>query len=357
MVFDSLTTFKLAGIVLSGALGIIATCTETRETVRIPGKTPEAATHNTKRFTPWGKCALILTIAGLLTAIAAQLKEVSDDQVAERKKQAEMKTQLDTAKASLDSITRLLSRFKGISLQAVFEVDSKEVNLSSLSTQADRYAERIATDRISPTTNVTVLIDRNGSNDWNSITINLEDLTQPELLQSMPALKDLRFFVDAIQIPRLAIGVNYSNSTPSQLSLEMLDTVTRPNLYFHTDATRPSGRLHFFHGSRRLFLEWAGMTSTRAKWNSDMRIQSIHDLSEAQIGLLLTSGRSEPLVNSIFQSIRPYWMTIDFDNYPISLIHFTNGNSFFSGTVFAARLPNDQKILSGQAFINLPEPF
>jgi hypothetical protein len=59
---DLLTVFKFAGILVSGALGILGTLTETRD-------------KTTGRLTRWGNWALRLTIAGFATALCAQIAE------------------------------------------------------------------------------------------------------------------------------------------------------------------------------------------------------------------------------------------------------------------------------------------
>src|ERR1039458_9388723 len=57
-----LTILKFAGIIVSGALGILGTITETRN-------------KKTGRLTHWGKWALNLTVAGFATALLAQIAE------------------------------------------------------------------------------------------------------------------------------------------------------------------------------------------------------------------------------------------------------------------------------------------
>jgi hypothetical protein len=56
------TILKFAGIIVSGALGILGTVTVTRN-------------KRTGRLTRWGKWALGLTIAGFITALGPQIAQ------------------------------------------------------------------------------------------------------------------------------------------------------------------------------------------------------------------------------------------------------------------------------------------
>jgi len=105
-----LTILKLSGIIVSGALGILGTVTETRS-------------KKTGRLTPWGKWALSLTIAGfgtaLLAQIAEQVKGQRDNQIA----QDRTNRQLEEADKSLKYLERLATRFDTLSFSVTYELD------------------------------------------------------------------------------------------------------------------------------------------------------------------------------------------------------------------------------------------
>src|ERR1017187_2707848 len=89
-----LTILKFGGIIVSGALGILGTVTETRN-------------KRTGRLTRWGKWALSLTIAGFATALLAQIAEQVKGQRDSQKAQNITNLQLQRAEASLNYLELL----------------------------------------------------------------------------------------------------------------------------------------------------------------------------------------------------------------------------------------------------------
>ena len=119
---DISTILKFAGILVSGALGILGTVTETRD-------------KKTGRLTTWGKTALWLTIAGLGVAFGAQLfdslnqkrdaeesrkrSEALSNKLEEQGKQSSkivtnLNQQAEVANQSLDNIKRIATRFEAV---------------------------------------------------------------------------------------------------------------------------------------------------------------------------------------------------------------------------------------------------
>ena len=166
---DISTVLKFVGILVSGALGVLGTVTETRN------KRDNALTY-------WGRCALWLTIAGAALALGAQLF----DSISERHRDHEILTGLQSqtantqsileqdghilsqindqsattnnilkqnrdilsnthqqstvASASLDSIQDLLTQFNEISISAEFVLPNSDPRVSALTAEFHDWA-------------------------------------------------------------------------------------------------------------------------------------------------------------------------------------------------------------------------
>jgi|ERR1039458_5074233 hypothetical protein len=131
-----LTILKFAGIIVSGALGILGTITETRN-------------KKTGRLTHWGKWALNLTVAGFATAllaqIAEQIKGQRDSQKAQEVANHQMlllsnsvqqaSQQIGLAQASLDQIERVTTRLEDFKAITTFECPAYDFDFSGLVTE------------------------------------------------------------------------------------------------------------------------------------------------------------------------------------------------------------------------------
>jgi hypothetical protein len=104
-----LTILKFGGIIVSGALGILGTVTETRN-------------KRTGRLTRWGKWALSLTIAGFATALLAQIAEQVKGQRDSQKAQNITNLQLQRAEESLNYLERLGTRFEMLSFTITYRL-------------------------------------------------------------------------------------------------------------------------------------------------------------------------------------------------------------------------------------------
>lgn len=88
------TILKFAGIIVSGALGILGTATKTRD-------------DENNCLTPWGQWALALTIGGLAVALGAQIaEEVKSKHQAERTSARALR-QIRATQTTLESLQRL----------------------------------------------------------------------------------------------------------------------------------------------------------------------------------------------------------------------------------------------------------
>jgi hypothetical protein len=166
---DLSTALKFLGILVSGALGVLGTVTETRN-------------ERTNALTIWGRCALWLTIAGAVLALGAQVF----DSISEKKRDHDILTGLQSqtantqsaleqdgsilsrindqsratndiltqnsdilssthrqstvASVSLDSIQDLLTRFDEVNIAAEFELPNADPRVAALAAEFHQWA-------------------------------------------------------------------------------------------------------------------------------------------------------------------------------------------------------------------------
>ena len=92
-----LTILKFAGIIVSGALGILGTATKTHEEVELPPLEEGGLPRKVKRLTHWGRWALCLTIAGFVTALGSQIVESVKKQHEDAESRARTEDQIKQA--------------------------------------------------------------------------------------------------------------------------------------------------------------------------------------------------------------------------------------------------------------------
>ena len=117
-----LTVMKLAGIVVSGALGILGTITETRD-------------KTTGRLTHWGKWALWLTVTGLGVALGSQLFENV------QKEREEIALAQQTAKQSR-AVMSMLTKFDQLCAYAVIELPSDDAVVTKFAEELNQLGEQ-----------------------------------------------------------------------------------------------------------------------------------------------------------------------------------------------------------------------
>src|ERR1043165_7233942 len=124
---DLLTILKFAGIIVSGALGILGTVTETRN-------------KETLRLTTWGRCALWLTIAGFAVALGAQLAETIKQNQEQAKSRKDAEAQIKQANEVLKRLELQGQQSRTILTNLEWQGDLAKQSLGVLSTQSAQSA-------------------------------------------------------------------------------------------------------------------------------------------------------------------------------------------------------------------------
>jgi hypothetical protein len=109
---DFSTILKFLGILVSGALGILGTVTETRN-------------KRTGRLTPWGRWALSLTLAGAIVALGAQVF----DTLNQRHQEA---TQTKTTNRLLRNLLRISTKFSEIDVDLICQFSPIDTSITNL---------------------------------------------------------------------------------------------------------------------------------------------------------------------------------------------------------------------------------
>jgi hypothetical protein len=124
-----LSILKFSGIIVSGALGILGTVTDTRN-------------KRTGRLNLWGKWALGLTIAGFATALLSEIAQQCKEHQDILDTQARIERQIAVQKVTLNRVERILTRFDTISFSVRYELGTNNGFIKSLHNYA---ADKIPT--------------------------------------------------------------------------------------------------------------------------------------------------------------------------------------------------------------------
>src|ERR1035441_6965513 len=250
-----LTFFKFAGIIVSGALGILGTLTETRD-------------KQTHRLTTWGHCALWLTISAFAVALGAQWKETSKHR----------QDDLDSRKRTEDQIKQATVVLQTLSLQSK-RTEEALAQLSRINTRFERISGSIALHMKLSGPGADSFIAKHpdlshlGPNDENFLPIDL-DKYYKKLGTNTADVAEALMLARLVQ-PILVLRIS-PNGEPCQF-------MSGPGIRATFKPT-PLKLLLYFPWAKSIQVTWQ-FDCPKERIETDLRITSVSDLDHARLRL------------------------------------------------------------------------
>lgn len=291
-----LNILKFAGIIVSGALGILGTVTVTRS-------------KRTGRLNHWGKWALCLTVAGLVTALVSQIAQLFKEHHDILQAQARIEEQMAVEQSTLYRVERILTRFDTISISVRYELVTNSAPLLSLRNYTAYWIQtNMLTSWDSSETNLesyrgeAVTFDGSNSVDVFSYNDSLQlSLPSPAILEGnsadTPSTQDFKDFYFFIKNPCLAFALYAPNRDCSQI----------PDLYFTTTNLNKTPTLGLDFSSGKFFIEWT-FDCPKSAWKQSKRMTSLPDLPNSKLYLSFLNSPSK-----ITSTLKPLSVETAFD--------------------------------------------
>jgi hypothetical protein len=329
-----LTILKVGGILVSGALGILGTTTETRD-------------KETNRLTSWGKWALCLTVAGFAVALGAQIFETLKQKNEEIESRKRTETMLKRLGETVDGIDRIVTPITGsISVNAVYELPANDsipianTTIRKLQDYFDQYLN--SNPRTGNDTAVGILdVDywiyhtqpKPGTPPRNLVIFRLDRFLRE--FPADPTLQGIRKLLESLRKPTL--GVQLATAPREGNLVPLLNRIVNLSSLEREPA---SAAVYYALPSRRILVHWQ-YNFPKEAWGNNGKFVSLHDLANAYCYLELDwrDGYPDPL--------RPIVADLQFGDYfSASLDTFTPTTDQY---IVQATMPSQTEIMSANA--------
>ena len=264
-----------------------------------------------------------------------------------------------TANISND-LNRVLTTFKSVSVQAVYELPREEPTVVLLK-ECVAEITAAALKRGSPHPRGLGFKHTLYPNDKilrpPIVSIDVQHLLDAPFIELCPKLDKAVSLVRFLQAPRLRVGINREARDPALVLGGLLGFEDAPDLYLFvlersdSSASGVRGEISFDATNDKLLVYWSSFDYPAQHWASSRKVVSIHDCDEAQFIVMLnnTDGVTDEDLDRIVANSIPRWINVRLDTHFVTFLTLHETPSAAGVKAFTATFPPVKLILEGKA--------